>query len=28
MNALSREMFRALARALYRLEHDPELWLA
>jgi len=27
MNALSREMFRALARALYRLEHDPELWV-
>ena len=25
MNALSREMFHALARALYRLEHDPEL---
>lgn len=27
MNALSREMFRALARALHRLEHDPELWV-
>jgi enoyl-CoA hydratase/carnithine racemase len=25
MNALSREMYRALARALHRLEHDPEL---
>ncbi len=27
MNALSREMHRELARALYRLEHDPELWV-
>jgi enoyl-CoA hydratase len=27
MNALSREMFRALARAFHRLEHDPELWV-
>jgi enoyl-CoA hydratase/carnithine racemase len=27
MNALSREMYRALARALYRLEHDPQLWV-
>jgi enoyl-CoA hydratase/carnithine racemase len=27
MNALSRDMFRALARAFYRLEHDPELWV-
>jgi len=27
MNALSREMFRALARALHRLQHDPELWV-
>lgn len=27
MNALSRAMFHALARALYRLEHDPELWV-
>lgn len=26
MNALSRDMFHALARALYLLEHDPELW--
>jgi enoyl-CoA hydratase/carnithine racemase len=25
MNALSRNMYRALARALYRLEHDPDL---
>lgn len=25
MNALSREMYRSLARALYRLEHDSEL---
>lgn len=27
MNALSRDMYRSLARALYRLEHDPELWV-
>jgi enoyl-CoA hydratase len=27
MNALSREMYRSLARALYRLEHDPGLWV-
>ena len=27
MNALSREMYRSLARALHRLEHDPELWV-
>jgi enoyl-CoA hydratase/carnithine racemase len=27
MNALSRDMYRALARAMYRLEHDPELWV-
>jgi enoyl-CoA hydratase/carnithine racemase len=27
MNALSREMYRDLARAMYRLEHDPELWV-
>ena len=26
MNALSREMYHSLARALYRLEHDPYLW--
>ena len=27
MNALSRDMYRALARAMHRLEHDPELWV-
>ena len=27
MNALSREMYRGLARAMHRLEHDPELWV-
>jgi len=27
MNALSRDMFHALARAFHRLEHDPELWV-
>jgi enoyl-CoA hydratase len=27
MNALSRDMWRALARAFYKLEHDPELWV-
>ena len=27
MNALSREMYRALGRAFHRLEHDPELWI-
>jgi enoyl-CoA hydratase/carnithine racemase len=27
MNALSRDMYRALARAMYRLEHDPDLWV-
>jgi enoyl-CoA hydratase/carnithine racemase len=27
MNALSRDMFRALARAIHRLEHDPDLWV-
>ncbi len=27
MNALSREMYRDLARAMYRLEHDPDLWV-
>ena len=27
MNALSRDMYRALARAFYQLEHDPELWV-
>jgi enoyl-CoA hydratase len=27
MNALSRDMYRTIARALYRLEHDPDLWV-
>jgi enoyl-CoA hydratase/carnithine racemase len=27
MNALNKEMYHALARALHRLEHDPELWV-
>ena len=27
MNALSRDMYRALARAMHRLEHDPDLWV-
>jgi enoyl-CoA hydratase len=27
MNALSRDMFHALAQAFHRLEHDPELWV-
>jgi enoyl-CoA hydratase/carnithine racemase len=27
MNALSREMYRGLARAFHRLEHDPDLWV-
>ena len=27
MNALSRDMFHALARAFHLLEHDPDLWV-
>jgi enoyl-CoA hydratase/carnithine racemase len=27
MNALSREMYRSLARAFHQLEHDPDLWV-
>lgn len=27
LNALSRDMYRGLAQAMHRLEHDPELWV-
>jgi len=27
MNALNKDMYHSLARALHRLEHDPELWV-
>ena len=27
MNALSRDMYRSLARAFHQLEHDPDLWV-